>query len=176
MLSCNNKATFKLYPEPREIMVTTIPPRPEYNRLNIPECVRQEDEFENYVLHFLFPENQYSLIERSYYLKLRDNITGSEFYIQCKHRFSLISNAVTFSKSFHADQYKIDRPVFFVLGLGGLPGTPNGIYMVSLDDCPYIYPLRRHLKNKSIDINQPVSSSFLWKNIPVLERKRKKRA
>lgn len=157
-------------------MVTIIPPRPENNRFAIPESTRQNEEFENFVLSILFPSELYTLLERSDNLKLKDNTTGIEFYIQCKHRFSIISNSLTFFKQSHINSINNPQPLFLVLGLGGAPEVPGAIYLINIADCPHHHLFKRHLKNKAVDIDQPVPSTLLWKDVRPLKPKVKRRA
>lgn len=155
-------------------MVTIIPPRPEYNRFDIPESTRQDEKFENFVLSALLPPELYTLLESNNNLMMKDSNTGFEFRVQCRHRFSLISNSLTFANPSHPDQDITRQSFFFLLGLGGSPGSPEEVYLLNTQDCPHGYLLKRYLKNKAISINQPVPSALLWKNVTPLKYKRKK--
>ncbi|PVD53731.1 hypothetical protein DC498_04255 [Terrimonas sp.] len=148
-------------------MVAIIPPKPEYNRFVIPDSLRKAEQFEKFVLTNLFPPKLYTVIG-SAGLKLRDNATGFEFHLVCRHHYSLISNSFTFVAN------RNNIPVFFVLGLGGSAETPNEVYLANFQDCPYMHLFKRHLKNKAIITNQPVSSAALWKHSPKIEAAEKK--
>ncbi|MFT3945965.1 MAG: hypothetical protein QM763_03235 [Agriterribacter sp.] len=148
-------------------MVAIIPPSPEYNRFVIPDSLRKAEQFEKFVLNNLFPPKLYTVIERTG-LKLRDNATGLEFHLECRHHYSLISNSFAFIPENNGNND------FFVLGLGGSTESPNEIYLANFRDCPYMHLFKRHLKNKAIATNQPVSSAALWKHIPQLEVAEKK--
>ncbi|MCC6289229.1 MAG: hypothetical protein IT249_15220 [Chitinophagaceae bacterium] len=148
-------------------MVAVIPPKPEYNRFVIPDNFRKKKQFEKFVLNNLFPPKLYTVIDRIG-LKLRDNATGLEFHLKCRHHYSLISNSFTFTLQ------KKRNNDFFVLGLGGSGESPNEIYLANFQDCPYMHLFKRHLKNKAIATNQPVSSATLWKHTLQLEVAEKK--
>ena len=157
-------------------MVTIIPPQPEYNRFAIPESIRKDEKFEDFVLKTLFSSDIYTLLDRSKGLKLRDNISGIEFYIQCKHRFSLITNNLSFSASPHLSTAESKTNIFLVLGLGGSAEHPYEVFVINFEDCPSKHLFKRHLKNKSVNVTQPLSSALLWKDILPLKVKAKKRA
>ncbi|MBX3253572.1 MAG: hypothetical protein KF862_05470 [Chitinophagaceae bacterium] len=163
-------------------MATIIPPKPEYNRFEIPDSFRKGQDFEDFVIAHLFPNELYTLIRRSadYHqnkqdfqesslypdFTLRDNATGIEFFVECKYRYSLIANSFRFSKSYQIERYKTynDRPFFLVLGLGGSAAAPAEIFLANFKDCPYVHLFKRHLRNKSIPVNKPVLSAELWKH------------
>ncbi len=157
-------------------MVQIIPPKPEYNRFEIPESFGKNLVFEKFILQNLFPQQYYSMIDSaSDYLSkvdnfhrpdfiLRDSSSGFEFYIRCKYHHALISNSFRFNKSLQADQsvYFTEKPIFLVLGLGGSPDSPNEIYFSDFNDCPNEHLLKRHLKGKFITTNQVIRISDMW--------------
>lgn len=157
-------------------MATIIPPKPEYNRLDIPESFRLNEKFEHFVLNTLFPESLYTLLAKDQNVKLKDNATGVEFYIHCEHRFSLIANNFTFPASPHIGSGKSRKKIFLVLGLGGTADAPYEIFLTDFEDCPQKHLYKRHLKNKSISTNQAVGAATLWKDVVQLKRKERKRA
>ncbi|MFT3747911.1 MAG: hypothetical protein QM768_06320 [Agriterribacter sp.] len=148
-------------------MVAIIPPQPEYNRFVIPDNPRKTEQFEKFVLNNLFPPGLYTVIDRKV-LKLRDNATGFEFHLECRHHYSLISNSFTFIAG------RNGTPDFFILGLGGSAEAPSEVYLVNFQDCPYTHLLKRHLRNKAIITSQPVNSPTLWKHSPKIEAAEKK--
>lgn len=161
-------------------MVTIIPPRPLYNRFEIPDNSGKNEEFEKFVLRNLFPKQHYSLaVQNPGYLQntdsnrqtgyiLCDAATGLEFYIHCRYCHALIANGFKFRKTHQLDQHILykSHPIFLILGLGGTPGAPNEVFLSNFEDCPTEHLLKRHLKGKSIPVNQFIPFSDLWKQEP----------
>lgn len=158
-------------------MVTIIPPKPEYNRFEIPDNSGKNKEFEKYVLQNLFPQQYYTLIDpkpgkmlkvknihRTDFI-LHDSITGLEFKIQCKYHHALISNSFRFSENFQENKNisYTGHQTFLVLGLGGSPDSPNEVYLSNFKDCPNQHLLKRHLKGKFISGTQIIRISDMYK-------------
>ncbi len=162
-------------------MAAIIPPKPEYNRFEIPERFRKDEQFESFVLHHLFPPELYTLIDHASgnlqnagrsrkqtmqpALLLRDNSNGLEFYAACKYRYGLIANSFRFSMSPQIGRYKTysERSFFLVLGLGGSANAPTEVFLANFKDCPHEHLLKRHLVGKAIPTHIPVHPESLWK-------------
>lgn len=165
-------------------MPAIIPPKPEYNRFEIPESFHKNEQFENFVLHHLFPPALYTLMDQTSGslqsagrsrkkllpsgLLLRDNSTGIEFYAECKYRYGLIANSFRFSKYPQIGRNKAytERSFFLVLGLGGSASAPGDVFLANFKDCPHVHLFKRHLAGKAIAINVPVHPESLWKQQP----------
>ena len=159
-------------------MATIIPPRPLYNRVEIPGNFCKHAQFENFVRSILFPpalytwlspagshlqnikhaENQGSL---SGFI-IQDNTTGFEFSVECRYHHSLIANSCSFFEQHKFSGDDTRRPAFLILGLGGTEGSPNAVFLADLKASSYKHFYKRHLLGKSIATLAPVPSSALW--------------
>ncbi|MGN6494666.1 MAG: hypothetical protein ACTHLE_21930 [Agriterribacter sp.] len=163
-------------------MATVIPPKPENNRFHIPDSFRKGDEFQDFVINTLFPPALYTVVNRSPgYLRnaenskgntsypvltLRDHSNGFEFNIECRHRHALIANNFRFAGNLPFN-IRQELPVFLILGLGGEAGKPTDVFLTNFKDCPPVSLFKRHLKNKSIPVNNAVLSARLWTHEPL---------
>lgn len=173
------KGFYRIIPIP---MATVIPPNPGNNRFHIPDSFRKVDDFQDFVINTLFPPALYTVINRSPgYLRnvedskgnnlypvltLRDHSNGFEFNIECRHRHALIANNFKFAGNSSSGIHR-ELPVFLILGLGGEAGKPTEVFLTNFKDCPQVSLFKRHLKNKSISVNNAVPSARLWTHEPL---------
>jgi hypothetical protein len=118
-----------------------------------PESFVKGDEFEDYVRRFLFPADEYTLLQRTHDyqvnkkdfvesskepdFKFRSIKTGREFYIEAKYRSDYFDGGVEWCKPFQLRRYQdIDRdtPVYIVIGIGQAPGDPEKIFLLPLKE------------------------------------------
>lgn len=152
-------------------MAIVIPPKPQYNRFEIASKSRDNIPFQKYVFNVLFPPHLFTLVKRTSNslpnsaeqgFILRNHSNGFEFYIECRHHYSLIANSFKFNKSSRFERYE-GRPLFLILGLGGSAENPNEIFLANFNDCPVESLRKRHLCSKSIPADKAVTSSALLK-------------
>jgi hypothetical protein len=159
-------------------MATIIPPHPLYNRVEIPGNFCKHVQFENFVRSVLFPSPLYtwvspagSLLQNIKHAEnqvslsgfiVQDNSTGFEFSVECRYHRSLIANSCSFFEKHKFPGNDTGRPVFLILGLGGLEGSPNAVFLANLRTSSYQHFYKRHLLGKSIATHTPVPSSALW--------------
>lgn len=163
-------------------MVALIPPKPQYNSFEVPTRISKDHLFENFVLNHLFPSGLYTCIPQTGYFKntgrfpkkiltnrllLRDNTSGFEFHVACKYHFGFIANSFTFSKMLPVGSYKgeTDRPLIWILGLGGTAEAPLELFLVNTEVCPYVHLHKRHLAGKAISATVPVEPASLLKQL-----------
>lgn len=163
-------------------MVAVIPPQARYNSFEIPERRSKNDRFESFVLRHLFPSELYTCIHHSGYLKnggrlpektisnrvlVRDNTSGFEFYLECKHHFGFIANSFRFSKTLPVGYFKsdTDRAVVRVLGLGGTAEMPLELFLIPADSKSQVHLKKRHLIGKTIGAYTSIHPSNLLKQL-----------
>ncbi|WP_342304394.1 hypothetical protein [Methanolobus sp. ZRKC5] len=121
------------------------------------ENIKKGDDFEKFVVN-LFPENKFTIVEwttdsmrkHNRYVEadtrpdllIRHNLSGDEFYIECKYRSYAFENKITWTNKEQLKRYQdFDRereaPVFVLIGLGGSPEKPDNLYWIPLEDAKY---------------------------------------
>jgi len=159
-------------------MVTIIPPHPLYNRIKVPGSFCKHMQFENFVRSVLFPPALYTwAFPAGSHLQnikraenqgspsgfiVQDNNTGFEFSVECRYHHSLIANSCRFVEQYEFPGEAARRPVFLIIGLGGMADSPNAVFLTDLKASSYKHFYKRHLLGKSIATHTPVPSSALW--------------
>ncbi len=163
-------------------MVAIIPPKARYNSFDIPERNTKNDLFESFVLRQLFPSELYSCIHLSGHKKnggqfqktaianivlLKDNNSGLEFYLECKHHFGFIANSFRFSKTLRESAYKSDsdRATFRILGVGGTAENPLELFLIHADSRYTVHLKKRHLIGKTVGTNTSIPPSYILKQL-----------
>ena len=137
--------------------VDTKPNVVEETLVNDDEKEIKGDNFEKYVVD-RFPKNEFTLVEwttdmmRKHHryveadtrpdLKIRHNLSGDEFYVECKYRSYPFEHKVEWSNYGQIQRYKgfaeqIGLPVYVVIGLGGTADFPKKVFCVPLEDAKY---------------------------------------
>ncbi|WP_321416577.1 hypothetical protein [uncultured Methanomethylovorans sp.] len=75
-------------------------------------------------------------------LLIRYNLTGEEFYVECKYRSYFYENKFQWSTSEQMNRYlrfayEQNKPFFVVLGLGGTPDKPEKIFCIPIQEAKY---------------------------------------
>ena len=159
-------------------MATIIPPYPLYNRVEVPGSFCKHTQFENFVRSILFPPALYTWaspmgshlqnIKRAESqgslsgFIVQDNTTGFEFSLECRYHHGLIANSCRFAEQHAFPGAVAIRPVFLLIGLGGLADASNAVFLIDRKASPYKHFYKRHLFGKSIATHTPVPSSALW--------------
>jgi len=126
-------------------------------QINNNQAVSKGDKFERYVVD-KFDENKFTIVEwttdttRKHHryveadtrpdLLIRYNLTGEEFYVECKYRSYFYENKFQWSTPEQMNRYlrfayKQNKPFFVVLGLGGTPDRPEKIFCIPIQEAKY---------------------------------------
>lgn len=146
-----------------------------------PDSFRAGEDFENYTREFIFHQSYYILTERTHSYKTNqdyvlsslkpdftftDKITKKDFYLECKYR-SYINDDNTLQWC-NDDQLKRyselnkQKPVFVLIGLGGIPGDPELLSLIRLDKFRYSKLFLSVLEKHSLHLKKPIPSKILW--------------
>lgn len=125
-----------------------------------PEEFIMGEEFEQFTLN-LFPDYDYILVRRThdfltnelryveeclfYDFTFRHRQSEYEFVIECKYRSNLVQDKLMWAKSkAQFDRYRnyekenYSGRYYIMMGLGGVPGYPNELFLVPLSDIKYV--------------------------------------
>jgi hypothetical protein len=146
---------------------------------NTPESFKIGEKFEKYVREVLFPESQYTLVERTHnystnhkdYVEaslkpdftFRDRKTNKEFYLEVKVRTTTFNNKIVWCNQKQLDryfEYHKQKPVFVVLDCGD-DSNPY-ISLIPLNKAKYTGLFPSYAKQFEIEDNKPVTSKILW--------------
>jgi hypothetical protein len=127
-----------------------------WSEMNKPDTHVKGDEFEHYVRKYLFTKEGYELVHKTHDytsnksdfvksskepdFKFRSRRSGQEFLVEVKYRSALYQGAVEWCKTYQLKRYKaIDKalPVFVAIGVGGLPESPEHVYIVPMKHIRY---------------------------------------
>ncbi len=121
------------------------------------QAVSKGDKFERYVVD-KFDENKFTIVEwttdttRKHHryveadtrpdLLIRYNLSGEEFYVECKYRSYFYENKFQWSTPEQMNRYlrfayEQNKPFFVVLGLGGTPDRPEKIFCIPIQEAKY---------------------------------------
>jgi hypothetical protein len=142
------------------------------------EAVQKGDEFERYVVD-LFDEKYFTIVEwttdsmrkHNRYVEadtrpdllIRYNLSGDEFYVECKYRSNLYENMLEWSTHEQMNRYfrfayEKKLPFFVIMGLGGTPSKPDKMYCVPLQKIKYPQLYQKFL----IDFYHEPGKNFFW--------------
>lgn len=142
------------------------------------QAVSKGDKFERYVVD-KFDENKFTIVEwttdttRKHHryveadtrpdLLIRYNLTGEEFYVECKYRSYFYENKFQWSTPKQMNRYlrfayEQNKPFFVVLGLGGTPDRPEKIFCIPIQEAKYpeLYP------SVLTKFSHETGKDFLW--------------
>jgi len=138
------------------------------------------DEFEQYVRKYLFPKEGYDLVHQTHDyeankndfvetskepdFRFRSRRSGREFLVEAKYRSRLYQGAVEWCKLYQLKRYKtIGRAmsVFVAIGLGGLPESPEHVYIVPVKYIKYTRLFPSFLKNYEVLADRCVNADRL---------------
>jgi hypothetical protein len=145
-----------------------------------PESYVKGGEFENYVRTYLFPGNEYELLNQSHDyetnnsdfsgaskepdFKFKSIKTGKEFFVEAKYRWNHFNRNIDWCKPYQLKGYQeIDRevPVIIIIGLGQEPGDPDKIFVISLKKINWAKVYHSFSKEYEINKDQPVDISSI---------------
>ncbi len=163
------------------------------------ESFKRGQEFENYVLKNLFPEEEFKLIHRtnSYEqnqikfatdttkpdFKFKCIKTGKEFYVEAKYRSKYIYKKIrlidlTQYNRFLDIQSKEKTLILIILGIGGKPSKPNAVALISLNELEkigYLELTEQTVKNHVIH-QKPFSCNYFSKFFSSFSKKIKQKS
>jgi len=138
------------------------------------------DEFQQYVRDHLFPKEGYDLVHQTHDYKankndfvetskgpdfrFRSRRSGREFLVEAKYRSRLYQGAVEWCKLYQLKRYKTtDRAmsVFVAIGLGGLPESPEHVYIVPVKHIKYTRLFPYFLKYYEVPADHCVNADRL---------------
>ena len=142
-----------------------------------PETYVKGDEFEQYVRKHLFTKEGYDLVHQTHDyeankndfvetskepdFKFRSRRSGREFLVEVKYRSAFYQGAVEWCKPYQLKRYKtIDKAmsVFVAIGLGGLPKSPEHVYIVPIKHIKYTRLFPSFLKDYEVPADQYVNA------------------
>jgi len=142
-----------------------------FNEVMKPDSYVKGDEFESFIRHSVYPQNQFDLLHRTHdytsnkgdYIetskepdyKFKSRKNGDEFYVEAKWRSGFYSQAIEWCKPYQLKRYKaieINKkiPIEVVIGVGGLPKSPLHVYRIPLKDIKYTKLFLSFLKKYEI--------------------------
>jgi hypothetical protein len=152
----------------------------ERNQTSKPESYVKRDEFEEYVRTYLFPRNEYKLLNQSQDyetnnddfrgavkepdFKFKSIKTGVKFFVEVKFRWNYFNKSIDWCKPYQFKGYQeIDRkaPVIIAIGLGQEPGDPDKIFVIPLKKINWAKVYHSFSKEYEIDKDQPVDISAI---------------
>lgn len=119
--------------------------------------IQKGNDFEEYVVR-LFNESDFTIVEwttdimrkHNRYVEadtrpdllLRHNKTRNEFYVECKYRSYAPENKIIWTdyaqlNRYHDIKKESGKPVFVVIGLGGIPKRPDYMFCLPLEEAKY---------------------------------------
>ncbi len=147
---------------------------------NKPETYVKGDEFEHYVRRCLFAKEEYDLVHQTHDytankkdfvetskepdFKFRSRRSGREFFVEVKYRSAFYQGAVEWCKPYQLKRYKaIDKAmsVFATIGVGGLPESPEHIYVVPVKHIRYTRLFPSFLKDYEVPADQCVNADSI---------------
>lgn len=147
-----------------------------------PESFDKGQEFEEYVHKYLFPKGKFDLLHHSHEFsknkdryvesslypdfKFRSKETSKIFWIEVKFRSSVYNQEVEWCKDYQLKRYaEINRemPVFVVLGVGGIPMSPEHIYIVPVKHAKYTRLFVSFLRKYEFSLKMSVNPHKLWR-------------
>jgi hypothetical protein len=145
--------------------------------MNKPETHVKGDEFEQYVRKYLFTKEKYHLVHQTHDykanksdfvetskepdFKFRSRRSGREFSVEVKYRSAFHQGAVEWCKPYQLKRYKtIDKAVLVLvaIGLGGLPKSPEHVYIVPVRHIRYTRLFPSFLKDYEVPANRCVNA------------------
>jgi len=144
-----------------------------------PETLRPEtcivgDEFEKYVRSYLFPENEYALLQTpknesqqdDYFaaygepdFKFKSLISNKVFFVEAKFRAGFYEGAVEWCNIYQLKRYKeIDMrtPVYITIGMGENPARPDQVFFFPVRKISYTKLYRSFLRTFELPNDQAV--------------------
>jgi hypothetical protein len=134
------------------------------------------DEFQQYVRKHLFPKDRYDLVKQTPDYKankydfvetsnepdfeFRSRRSGREFLVEAKYRSRLYQGAVEWCKPYQLKRYKvIDEAVsvLVAIGVGGLPDSPDHVYIVPVKHINYRRLFPSFLKDYEVPADRCVN-------------------
>jgi hypothetical protein len=152
------------------------------DEVNTPESFKVGETFEDYVRKFIFPERDYTLLDRTHnyasnskdYIesslkpdfKFRDKYSQKEFYVEAKFRSNINNEKVVWCTQRQLIRYQEcnkETPVFIILGIGGEPDYPRFISLLPLSAARYCGLYTSVIDKFDIEPGKTVSSRMLWR-------------
>ena len=149
-----------------------------------PSSFVKGEEFENYARDVIFTQDKFELDHKShdYSNNKGDYITTSlapdfiftskkskkQFCVEIKYRSKYFNNAIEYCKKHQFKRYKDydkKKPVFILLGVGGLPYDPDELFLFPIRKVKYTKLFESVLKEYKIHTNSPYPENLLWKNL-----------
>jgi hypothetical protein len=141
--------------------------------LHKPKTYVKGDEFEHYVREHLFTKERYDLVHQTHDykankndfvetskepdFKFRSRRSGRKFLVEVKYRSALYQGTVEWCKPYQLKRYKAiakAMPVLVAIGLGGLPESPEHVYIVPIKHIRYTRLFPSFLKHYEVPADQ----------------------
>ena len=155
-------------------------PSAENSLVNDQDKEMKGDNFEKCVVD-LFPKEEFTIVEwttdvmRKHHryveadtrpdLKIRHNLSGDEFYVECKFRSGLFKGGLQWCKYNQLERYRAysedtGLPLFIAIGLGGMPHSPERMFCIPIKEARYpnLYP------SVYENFERDPERLFFWKN------------
>jgi len=148
-----------------------------WSEVNKPDTYVKGDEFEHYVRKYLFTKEGYELVHQTHDytankndfvenskepdFKFRSRRSGQEFLVEVKYRSAFYQGAAEWCKPYQLKRYKaIDKAmsVFVAIGLGGLPESPEHVYIVPVKHIRYTRLFPSFLKDYEVPTDKCVNA------------------
>jgi len=151
------------------------------DHLTTEQSFKDGQQFEDYILKYLFPSKYYILVHKTHDhktnkerfvedsllpdFKFRDRLTGKEFYIEAKFRSTDYNNKIIWCNDKQLQRYQsVNKitPVFLLLGTEGKPGLPDYLSLIPMEQAKYTGLFTYYVDKFYIEIDEPVKSKRLW--------------
>jgi len=151
------------------------------NEVKKPKSFVMGEEFEQFLQDEIFPDDQYYMEHRShdynankgdYVFETLDpdfvfvSVKGEKmFFVEAKFRSKFYKGAVEWCKPHQLKRYKEanqDLPVFIALGVGGIPTSPDHLYIFPVKHIKYNKLFQSVLKEYELDPSRSVGVKTLW--------------
>jgi hypothetical protein len=145
----------------------------------IPETFAKGKIFESYVRAYLFPKEQYGLMDKTHgYLANKDDFIeatknpdytfrspkGKIFYVEAKYRSYDFKGALGWCKYYQLVRYREkdkQTPVYVVIGKGSLPDAPEELFFIPLKDISDVKLYPQFLQRYKVPVKNPISEDRL---------------
>ncbi len=150
-----------------------------WNEISVPETFRKGEDFESYVRQHLFPQDKYTLLQRTHnYVGNKhdfvDNtkepdfkfksLNGYIFFLEAKYRSVYFNGTIEWCKPYQLKRYQeINRhiPVYIAIGIGQEPDNPAQIFLIPLKDIKYTKLFKTFLRSYEVPATKHICENQL---------------